>query len=312
MIWNKPNTNSKKNDSWSNKLNKVNKKEGKIKIFFKIKKILFNCYTKIFCLKDSYNSLYKVKLQIVNIIIVSILAWIISGFYIIKNAERGVIITFGKLNHIIYPGLHWKRTFIDQLKIVNVKTIRELTISGIIFTADANMVKIKMNVLFRVVNPKEYLFSSVDPKNSLRQLSDSTLKKIIGYSKTSNFLIENHIFIKRNILTEIRKIMQLYKIGIYVLDVDFQKKFFPKKDKFFLNNSIVLAENQKQYLQESEMYINEVQTETYKKSYYILKTAVIFKKKNIFTTQQQIIQLFKIMSQYPVFKKIVCQNLILN
>ena len=50
--------------------------------------------------------------------------WGFSGFYTIGEAERGVVLRFGKFYEMVDPGLNWKPTFVDEVKPVNVQTQR--------------------------------------------------------------------------------------------------------------------------------------------------------------------------------------------
>ena len=61
----------------------------------------------------------------------AVIIWAASGFYTIKEAERGVVTRFGKFSHLVEPGLNWKPTFIDNVQAVNVESVRELAASGV-------------------------------------------------------------------------------------------------------------------------------------------------------------------------------------
>lgn len=307
MIWNESSKKSKKNDLWSRKNNQFNKIKEIKNIFLKFKDFLFCSCTKLINLKSSSNFSRKVKIQIVVLTLIGILAWTASGFYTIKESERGVLITFGKFNHIIYPGLNWKRTFIDTLKIVNIKTIREFVTSGEILTADKNIMKTEINVQYQIVNPKDYFFSVVNPDDSLKNIFDSALRSVLSYSKTNDMLTEKNTLIKNCILKKINKIIQLYKLGIYVLDVNFQKIFFPEIVKFISNSPFITLENVKQYILEAEIYAGEVKKSAYKQALYMLQKAMICKNQNISEKQNQLIQFFKLMPKNSAFEPIICQ-----
>jgi membrane protease subunit HflK len=51
----------------------------------------------------------------------AVIIWAASGFYTIKEAERGVVTRFGKFSHLVEPGLNWKPTLLI--------TFRRLTLS---------------------------------------------------------------------------------------------------------------------------------------------------------------------------------------
>ncbi|MCV2531337.1 MAG: SPFH domain-containing protein, partial [Candidatus Lightella neohaematopini] len=128
----------------------------------------FRRVSKIF----SFNSIRKPsnnKFFLVLFILLCITIWFFSGFYTIKEAERGLILRLGKFSHIVYPGLNWKPTFIDKLITVNVESVKELAASGIMLTADENVVRVEMNVQYKITNPKLYLFSVVNADDSLKQ-----------------------------------------------------------------------------------------------------------------------------------------------
>lgn len=70
---------------------------------------------------------------------------------------------FGKFSHLVEPGLNWKPTFIDDVTPVNVEAVRELAASGVMLTSDENVVRVEMNVQYRVTDPQKYLFSVTSP-----------------------------------------------------------------------------------------------------------------------------------------------------
>ncbi len=113
-------------------------------------------------------------------VVAVVVIWAASGFYTIKEAERGVVTRLGKLSHIVQPGLNWKPTFIDEVVPVNVEAVRELAASGVMLTSDENVVRVEMNVQYRVTDPAAYLFSVTNPDDSLRQATDSAVRGVIG------------------------------------------------------------------------------------------------------------------------------------
>ena len=50
---------------------------------------------------------------------------------------------------------------------VNIQTVRSLPAAGFMLTEDENVVRVEMEVQYRVIDPKQYLFSTPDPDQSL-------------------------------------------------------------------------------------------------------------------------------------------------
>lgn len=125
-----------------------------------------------------------------------VVVWAGSGFYTIKESDRGVVLRFGEYSGIVGPGLNWKPTFIDRVIPVNVETVREQATNGMMLTSDENVIRVEMNVQYRVTDPAQYLFSVTNPDNSLRQALDSAVRGVIGQSAMEQVLTTNRAFIR--------------------------------------------------------------------------------------------------------------------
>ncbi|MGP1930891.1 MAG: SPFH domain-containing protein, partial [Arsenophonus sp. ET-DL12-MAG3] len=121
---------------------------------------------------DNQNNLNINSSFIIFIIMIIIIFFSVSGFYTIKESDRGVVFRFGKYSHIVEPGLNWKLTFIEKIIPVNVETIREQATNGMMLTSDENVIQVEMNVQYQVTDPAQYLFNVTNPDNSLRQAID--------------------------------------------------------------------------------------------------------------------------------------------
>ena len=188
-----------------------------------------------------------------------VIIWAATGFYTIKEAERGVVTRFGKFSHLVEPGLNWKPTFIDDVTAVNVESVRELAASGVMLTSDENVVRVEMNVQYRVTDPERYLFSVTSADDSLRQATDSALRGVIGKYTMDRILTEGRTVIRSDTQRELEETIRPYNMGITLLDVNFQAARPPEEVKAAFDDAIAARENEQQYIREAEAYTNEVQ-----------------------------------------------------
>lgn len=158
-----------------------------------------------------------------------VIIWAASGFYTIKEAERGVVTRFGKFSHLVEPGLNWKPTFVDEVTPVNVEAVRELAASGVMLTSDENVVRVEMNVQYRVTDPQRYLFSVTSADDSLRQATDSALRGVIGKYTMDRILTEGRTVIRSDTQRELEETIRPYNMGITLLDVNFELHVRRKK-----------------------------------------------------------------------------------
>ncbi|BAB13258.1 FtsH protease activity modulator HflK [Buchnera aphidicola str. APS (Acyrthosiphon pisum)] len=313
MVWNKPNNNKPDFDPWGNKDSKSkncsdNKHEKKTTVL-DIKNFLYNLKNIITKKTDSSNSSKKITYPFSIIIFISFFIWGVSGFYTITEAERGVVTSFGKFSHLVQPGLNWRPVFFNEVKPVNVETVRELATSGIMLTADENVVRVEMNVQYKITNPADYLFSVCYPDDSLRQATDSALRGVIGHSTMDRVLTEGRTLVRSDTQKEIENTIKPYKMGITILDVNFQTARPPEEVKAAFDDAIAARENREQYVREAEAYSNEVKPKANGKAQRILEEAKSYSSRIILQAQGEVARFSKILPEYRIAKKITLKRL---
>ncbi|WP_411825636.1 FtsH protease activity modulator HflK [Luteolibacter sp. AS25] len=125
-----------------------------------------------------------------------------TSFYTVSADAQAVILRFGKPIKTTEPGLHGKLPFgIDQVRIVEVKrqlkqefgfgtndaTNRwqssgenEQQLEKSMVTGDLNSALVEWVVQYRIEDPEQYLFAVRDPDATLRHLSESVMREIVG------------------------------------------------------------------------------------------------------------------------------------
>ncbi|MDR7345290.1 membrane protease subunit HflK [Pantoea alhagi] len=241
--------------------------------------------------------------------VAAVVIWAASGFYTIKEAERGVVTRFGQFSHLVEPGLNWKPTFIDQVRAVNVEAVRELAASGVMLTSDENVVRVEMNVQYRVTDPERYLFAVTSPDDSLRQATDSALRGVIGRSSMDRILTEGRTVVRSETQREIDETIQPYNMGISVLDVNFQAARPPEEVKAAFDDAIAARENREQYVREAEAYANEVQPRANGQAQRILEEARAYKSRTVLEAQGEVARFAKILPEYKAAPEITKERL---
>ncbi|MFQ7389911.1 MAG: FtsH protease activity modulator HflK, partial [Escherichia sp.] len=238
-----------------------------------------------------------------------VIIWAASGFYTIKEAERGVVTRFGKFSHLVEPGLNWKPTFVDEVTPVNVEAVRELAASGVMLTSDENVVRVEMNVQYRVTDPQRYLFSVTSADDSLRQATDSALRGVIGKYTMDRILTEGRTVIRSDTQRELEETIRPYNMGITLLDVNFQTARPPEEVKAAFDDAIAARENEQQYIREAEAYTNEVQPRANGQAQRILEEARAYKTQTVLEAQGEVARFAKILPEYKAAPEITRERL---
>ncbi|QCI23518.1 FtsH protease activity modulator HflK [Buchnera aphidicola] len=312
MVWNQPSNNKPELDPWSkknrNSENFKNKKNGFFTLL-ELKKFFYSLKLKIQSFYNNSGSYKCAQNPIILILITVVFTLAVNGFYTIKEAERGVITRFGKFSHLVGPGLNWRLVFVDHVVPINIKSVKELATSGVMLTSDENVVRVEMNVQYRITDPLNYLFSVTNPDDSLREATDSALRGVIGHSTMDRVLTEGRTIVRSDTQKEIEKTILPYNMGITVLDVNFQVARPPEEVKSAFDDAIAARENREQYIREAEAYVNEVQPKANGKAQRILEEARAYKFRIISHAKGEIARFLKILPAYKISKDITTERL---
>lgn len=117
-------------------------------------------------------------------------AWLMSGFYLVDANQRGVLSRFGVITSTEDPGWHWRWPYpLESVRLVNVTGDRTLEIgapsakrqaTGMMLTADQNLVGVAYVVVYQVNDPVAYLSRVEAPSDLLAALSETALREAVA------------------------------------------------------------------------------------------------------------------------------------
>ena len=224
--------------------------------------------------------------------------WGASGFYTIKEAERGVVLRLGELHSIVQPGLNWKPTFIDRVIPVNVEYVNTVNTQGSMLTQDENMVKVEMSVQYRVADPAKYLFSVTNPDNSLAQATDSALRYVIGHMNMDDVLTTGRTVVRENTWKALNDIIKPYDMGLDVLDVNFQSARPPEEVKEAFDDAIKAQEDEQRYIREAEAYAREKEPIARGDAQRAIEAATAYKDRVVLDAQGEVERLARLLPEF--------------
>ncbi|QLK87905.1 FtsH protease activity modulator HflK [Arsenophonus endosymbiont of Aphis craccivora] len=320
MAWNQPGNNGQDRDPWGSSNsgnssgNKGNRKKGTTDLddlFRKLSRKLggLGGNNKGKNGSSNQNGVNINGRFIVFIIAAVVIIWASSGFYTIKESDRGVIFRFGKYSHTVEPGLNWKPNFIEKVIPINVETIREQATNGMMLTSDENVIQVEMNVQYRVTDPAQYLFNVTNPDNSLRQAIDSAVRGIIGQSAMEQVLTTKRAFIRDETQKELENTIRPYNMGITILDVNFQAARPPEAVKAAFDDVIAAREEEQKTIREAQAYRNEVLPLAKGNAQKLIEEATAYKSSVVFKAEGEVASFAKILPEYRAAPQITRERL---
>lgn len=243
---------------------------------------------------------------------VLLVIWIFSGFYTIKEAERGVVLRFGKYSDEVDPGLHWKPTFLDKVIPVDISNTRTQPASGSMLTQDENVVRVEMEVQYRVTEPYKYLFSVTNANSSLREAMDSALRYVIGHNVMDDILTTGREKIRQDTWEELQRIIDPYQLGLTIVDVNFLPARPPEQVKEAFDDAISAQEDEERYIREAEAYAREREPKARGRVKRIEQEANAYKERVILEAQGKVARFEKLLPEYRLAPNVTRERLYLE
>ena len=203
--------------------------------------------------------------------------WGLSGFYIVDEGNHGVETRFGKYIGTTQAGLNWHLPApIEQVALVNVKQQRFIEVGyrsngsgdlanggsvpkeALMLTKDENYVDVRLAVQYQVKDAKAFIFNVTNPAATLKHVTESAQRGVIGGSTMDFVLTEGRGEIVAQIKKEIQEVMDSYNSGVQVTSVNLQDAQPPEQVQNAFADAIKAREDEQRLINEAQAYANDV------------------------------------------------------
>jgi membrane protease subunit HflK len=194
-------------------------------------------------------------------LIVLLVVIVVAGyksFYIINPAERGVVKRFGAYIETTKPGPHFMIPFVDQVDVVNVDHINKFPHRAQMLTRDENIVDLTLTVQYRIQDPADYLFQDARPEATIRGAMESALREVVGKSDLDDIITANREAIAIAVQKGTQELMDLYRTGLILTNVNIQDANPPEAVKAAFNDAIKAREDKERLQNQAEAYANDI------------------------------------------------------
>ncbi|MFC0117929.1 FtsH protease activity modulator HflK [Pseudoalteromonas xiamenensis] len=304
MAWNEPGNNGNDKDPWGNRGGRDQGPPELDEVFRKF--------------GDKFGGLFGGKpggngglsgIGFTLVFLIALVVWALSGVYTVKEAERGIVLQFGKFDRIADPGLRWKMTFIERVIPIDIEAVRSLSASGFMLTEDENVVSVEFEVQYRVVDPTLYRFSVTDADHSLQQALDSALRYVVGHSRMDEVLTTGREIVRQRTWDELNKVIEPYKLGIIVTDVNFKDSRPPAEVKDAFDDAIAAQEDEERFIREAEAYAREIEPRARGQVTRMTQEAEGYRERVALEARGEVERFEKLLPEYKAAKQVTRQRL---
>lgn len=197
------------------------------------------------------------------------------SFYQIEAEEVGLVMSFGKYVRQEGPGPHFKIPFVEKVERVAVERQQKLEFGfrtvrpgvntqyddtrsyngeSVMLTGDLNLADVEWVVQYRIENPYNYLFKAKNVQNTLRDISESAMRQVVGDRTVNEVITVGRTEMGVTLEELIQKICDEYELGVEIDQIVLQGVTPPDQVKPAFNEV-------NQATQEKETLINQAESD---------------------------------------------------
>jgi modulator of FtsH protease HflK len=265
------------------------------------------------------------KIVIPLIILLIIIAFITSGFYIIKSGQQAVVERFGeKIRIVSKDGINFKIPFIDKIRIVNTEEIHtlqygykvlsegdtrralqynEVIEESTVLTKGSYLVNMEIMLQYKISNIADFLYNVDDPIGTLRLAFETVLRRNVQNKLLDDALINKDV-ISLEILPELREKISKYALGIKVQTLEIQNITVPSEVRADYDDVINASNEKNRREEEGKKYRNEIIPDARAKAYAMIQEAEAYKVKKISQAIGDVERFKQVYEKYKVAREI--------
>lgn len=246
-----------------------------------------------------------------------VIGWLSQAVYQVKPEERGVEFVFGKpKQEISDPGLHFLAWPVETVKLVNIEQMREV-IGGrgsqsLMLSGDQNIVDVDFTVLWRVVDPADFIIRVNGPRDLMRRVGESAMREYIGRSRGEDVRTERRQQLEETVREQLQETLDSYRMGIAVDGVQLERADPPADVADAFEEVQRAQQDQEKFKQEAQAYANKRLGDSRGASSQILEQGKGYKARMVAEAQGEAQRFLSVYSEYAKAKDVTRERLFLE
>lgn len=260
--------------------------------------------------------------------------WLLSGIYIVNPDEEGVVLRFGSYAETVQPGPHYHLPYpIEEVytpKVTQVQRVevgfrslgangsfqqgqaRSMPEEASMLTGDENVVNIQFSVQYQIKNSVEYLFNVTNQSAVVKNAAEAIMREVIGNSLIDSALADGKIKIQNDATALLQDLLDRYKVGVRVLNVQMQSVLPPKEVGDAFKDVASAREDKIRLINEAEADRNEMLPKARGLAAEIVNQASAYKESRILAAEGDTKRFLAVLEEYNRAKDVTRQRMYLE
>lgn len=215
------------------------------------------------------------SIPILPVVGLIVLIWFATGFYIVDQGSRGVVLRFGKHVETTKEGPHWHMPYpIEHVSVVNMEQVRTIEVGyrsaeggasrskqlqeSLMLTDDENIIDLQFAVQYNLKSVEDVTFNNRSPEESVRSIAETAIREVVGKSKMDFALYEGREEIAVNTKKLMQDTLDRYSSGINIVNITMQNAQPPEQVQAAFDDAVKASQDLERQKNEGQAYANDV------------------------------------------------------
>ena len=235
---------------------------------------------------------------LVFIALAALALWLASGFYRVDANEQGVAMIFGKWVATTGPGLNYNlpapigsvetpmvdfenRVEIGFRSAADGTSTRDISAESLMLTGDENIIDIQFVVLWKIGDAGKYLFSVLDPEETVKAVSEAGMREIIGQSDFESTRTKGRAEVESRTQELIQHTLDSYNSGIIITSLQLLKVDPPDAVIEAFRDVQAARADKERSVNEAQAYFNEITQRAEGQAQQVIKAGEAYRAEKI-------------------------------
>lgn len=203
---------------------------------------------------------------VIGAVAAGLIFWGSQAIYQIAPNEIGVELLFGQpKDEFSNPGLHfhfWPIERVERASTTENQTRVGSTSGGaaandgLMLSGDQNIVNMSFSILWRISDPRFYLFEVRDPDDMVRQAAESAMREVVGRRTAQEVFRDDRAGIALEVQQITQNILDTYQVGVTISNISIENVAPPAEVADAFDEVQRALQDEDRFQEEARQYAN--------------------------------------------------------
>ncbi len=244
-------------------------------------------------------------------VVIGVLLWLATGFYIVDEGKRGIVQRFGKYVETTDAGPRWHFPWpIESATIINLNQVRSVEIGAKasgrtrdarqaqMLTEDLNIIDIAFAVQYTLSDAKAFLFNNRKPEDAVVQAAETAMREVVGKRKMDFLLNQGREEFAGATQKLMQQLLDRYGTGITISKLNLQAVAAPEAVNESFQDVVKAQQDRDRQVNEGQAYANRVIPEARGRASRLLEEASGYEQSVLTRAQGDAARFTSIVGEY--------------